>query len=114
MNLSLILTDSARRFPEKSALFFNGRKISYADLLDQVMRLAGGLQKLGLKKGDRVAIALPNRPEFVIAYFAILHAGGVAVTLNVAATPYELTHYLADSGAKIFITDARKARIREE
>ena len=76
MNLSLILTDSAKRFPEKSALFFNGREISYTDLLDRVMRLADGLQKLGLTKGDRVAIALPNRPEFVIAYFAIIHAGG--------------------------------------
>jgi long-chain acyl-CoA synthetase len=114
MNLSLILTDSAERFPEKSALFFNGREISYADLLDRVMRLAGGLQKLGIKKGDRVAIALPNRPEFVIAYFAILHAGGVAVALNAAATPYELTYYLTDSGAKIFITGSRRAHIWEE
>ncbi|MFH1674960.1 MAG: AMP-binding protein [Pseudomonadota bacterium] len=114
MNLSLILTDSAERFPEKSALFFNGREISYADLLDRVMRLAGGLQKLGIKKGDRVAIALPNRPEFVIAYFAILHAGGVVVPLNAAATPYELTHYLTDSGAKIFITGSRRAHIWEE
>ena len=114
MNLSLILTDTAKRFPEKKALFYNGQGISYTELHDRVRRLAGGMQKRGLKKGDRVAMALPNRPEFIIAYFAVLHAGGVVVTLNAASTPYELTHYLTDSEARFFITDSRKAAVWKE
>ncbi len=114
MNLSLMLMNSAGRLPEKDVLFFNGRKMSYRDLSNRVTRVAGGLQKLGIKKGDRVAIALSNCPEFVISYFGVLHAGGVAVTLNAAATPYELTHYLTDSGARVFITGSAKADIWNE
>ena len=114
MNLSLMLMNSAGRLPEKDVLFFNGRKMSYRDLSDRVTRVAGGLQKLGIKKGDRVAIALSNCPEFVISYFGVLHAGGVAVTLNAAATPYELTHYLTDSGAGVFITGSARADMWDE
>ncbi|MFH1075705.1 MAG: AMP-binding protein [Pseudomonadota bacterium] len=114
MNLSQIIEKSSNRFPDKIALLANDYEITYSELATQIARLASVLQQRGMEKGDRVAIALPNRPEFVVAYFAVIHAGGVAVTLNPSATAYELNYYLNDSGAKIFITCSRKAHLWEE
>jgi long-chain acyl-CoA synthetase len=105
-DLTLIqaLEQTAGKFPEFPALIFKGNRISYRELLERVDRLAAALQQMGIIKGDRVAIHLPNCPQFAIAYNAILKIGGVAVPCNPVYTARELTHQLRDSGARTVVT----------
>ena len=76
------LDDSAQEFPDRTALIFYGQEISYRNLKSLTDKFAKVLQDLGVKRGDRVALLLPNSPAFVIAYFATLKVGGVAIPLN--------------------------------
>ncbi len=98
------LDDSAKKFPDRTALIFYGKKISYQSLKNLSDRFAQALQDLGIKKGDRVAFLLPNSPEFVIAYFGTLKAGGIVVPLNPLYLPKELNYLLADAKPKILIS----------
>lgn len=98
------LADTSRRCPDYPALIFKGRRISYRDLNKSVDRMAAGLQALGVAKGDRVAIHLPNCPQFVISYYAILRIGGIVVPCNPIYTARELRHQLRDAGAGVLIT----------
>ncbi|MDI6727194.1 MAG: long-chain fatty acid--CoA ligase [Smithellaceae bacterium] len=106
MNLAQILEDSANKFGERTALASENRRYSYQELNRQVNALGNHLLGLGLEKGDKIAIMLPNCPEFVISYFAAVRIGAVAVTLNAMSTPYELKHILSDSDSRVFITQA--------
>jgi long-chain acyl-CoA synthetase len=99
-----ILQGKARIFPDKTAIIFKDRRISYREYNETVDRLAAGLQNLGVDKGDRVAIHLINCPQFAFAYFAILRLGGVVVPCNPTYTAREIAHQLNDSGAKTIIT----------
>ncbi|MFN4074169.1 MAG: long-chain-fatty-acid--CoA ligase [Thermus sp.] len=101
--LTELLRENARRHPHKLALEFLGRSLSYQSLWQQVEAFAKGLQESGLKPGDRVAIMLPNTPQFVIAFYGTLLAGGVAVNTNPMYTPRELRHQLKDSGARALV-----------
>ena len=101
--LTDLLRENARRYPHKVALEFLGRSLSYRSLWQQVEAFAKGLQEAGLKPGDRVAIMLPNSPQFVIAFYGTLLAGGVAVNTNPMYTPRELGHQLRDSGARVLV-----------
>ncbi|WP_114314020.1 long-chain-fatty-acid--CoA ligase [Thermus caldifontis] len=101
--LTELLRENARRYPQKVALEFLGRSLSYQGLWQEVEAFAKGLQEAGLKPGDRVAIMLPNSPQFVIAFYGTLLAGGVAVNTNPMYTPRELRHQLLDSGAKALV-----------
>ena len=76
------LTDSARRFPDRAALHFYGRQLSYRRLNELTDRFAEALIGLGVRKGDRVALMLPNVPQSVIGYFGILKAGAYVVPIN--------------------------------
>ena len=109
------LIDTATKYPNKSAMVFGGvveplgnalmdTSMSYKRLLDLTYRFAAILQKLGVKKGDRVAVHLPNCPQFVIAYYATLMVGGIVVPCNPQYVARELKHQLSDSGAKIAVT----------
>ncbi len=99
------LMNSAGKFPEKIAIHFMGKDITYKQLKEDVLKFAGYLQgTLGIKKGDRVAIMLPNTPQAVISYFAILMAGGIVVQTNPLYTERELEYQMKDSGAKAIIT----------
>ncbi|UFJ43264.1 long-chain fatty acid--CoA ligase [Brevibacillus humidisoli] len=98
-----MLAQSCKRFPERDALFFKGRTWDYQSLLADVNRFASGLSALGIGKGDRVAIMLPNCPQYVIAYYGILTAGGIVVQVNPMSIANELDHYLGDSAAKAII-----------
>lgn len=98
-----LLDDAARDFPRTTALAFLGRTMTYAALADAVDRFAGALHGLGVRKGDRVALILPNCPQNVIAFFAVLRLGAVVVQHNPLYTPAELHHQLADSGATVAI-----------
>lgn len=98
-----LLLSSVKARPDRAALVFFNRATSYAALLDEVKRIGAGLVRLGLRKGDRVAIMLPNCPQEVAAYFGALWAGGVVVMVNPLYTARELQFQLKDSGARFLI-----------
>ncbi|MBO0960144.1 AMP-binding protein [Neobacillus sp. MM2021_6] len=99
------LADAARKFPEKIAIHFMGKEMTYKQLYEDVVHFASYLQgHLGIKKDDRVAIMLPNTPQAVISYFGILMAGGIVVQTNPLYTERELEYQMKDSGAKVIIT----------
>jgi long-chain acyl-CoA synthetase len=99
-----ILAESAGRAPGAVLTLFKGGRLTYEQVDRLVDRMTGGLQALGLQRGDRVAIHLPNCPQFVVAYYAILRAGGIAVPCNPAYVGREMEHQLNDAGAKMAIT----------
>ncbi|EIT85413.1 long-chain-fatty-acid--CoA ligase [Fictibacillus macauensis ZFHKF-1] len=111
------LKEAAALRPNHTALHFLGKDISYASLYSQCKSFANGLLQLGLQKGDRVAIMLPNSPQSVIAYYGALMAGGVVVQTNPLYTERELSHQLADSGATFIVcldkVFARVAAVKE-
>jgi long-chain acyl-CoA synthetase len=86
------------------AIAFLGTTLTYAQLRTDVDRFAGALDALGVGKGDRVALVLPNCPQNVIAFYAVLRLGAVVVQHNPLYTPHEMQHQLADCGAKVVIT----------
>nr|WP_106780256.1 long-chain-fatty-acid--CoA ligase [Lysinibacillus timonensis] len=87
----------------KTAVHFMGKNVSYKELYESALRFANYLRHLGVEKGDRVAIMLPNCPQAVIAYFGVLYAGGVVVQTNPLYTERELQYQMADSGAKVIL-----------
>ncbi len=101
--LTWLLDQTAKKYPGQTALIYYGTKISYAQLSNLANRFALGLQKLGIEKGERVAIALPNIPQYPIAFYGVLRAGAVAVPTNPLYTGREMQHQLADSGARIIV-----------
>ena len=98
-----ILTDSAGRSPSKVCLHYQGRNFSYAQVDEASSRFAAALASLGVKKGDRVAIFMPNIPQLVFAYFGALKAGATVVMCNPVYKERELEHQLRDSGAQVVI-----------
>ncbi|HME19305.1 MAG TPA: long-chain fatty acid--CoA ligase [Nitrososphaerales archaeon] len=98
-----LLRDSAREFPDRPSLSYNGRTMSYAEVAELSARFASALASLGVRKGDRVALFMPNIPQFVISYFGILEAGGVVVACNPLYKERELEHQLRDSGAEVVV-----------
>lgn len=98
------LVDAAKSFPEKTAIHFMGKEMTYKELYDEARSFASYLQQIGITKGDRVAIMLANTPQAVISYFGILIAGGIVVQTNPLYTERELEYQMKDSGAKAIIT----------
>ena len=104
MNLGRMLEESCRQYPDHVAVIYENLKLTYTELNRDVNALGNHLKSLGIQKGDKVALMLPNCPEFVISYFAILKIGAVVVTLNAMSTAYELHYLLGNSDAKALIT----------
>jgi long-chain acyl-CoA synthetase len=98
-----LLADSAQKYPDNVALEFMGKVIGYRQLWESVLKFAGALRAQGVQPGDRVAIMLPNSPQFVIAFYGTLAAGGICVNVNPLYTPRELRHQLSDAGAETLI-----------
>ena len=101
--LQEILYQSAKKFPRKTALICGDREITYAELDALSNQFANGLASLGVKKGDRVAVFLPNIPEFVIAYFGILKSGAVVTAISPLHREREVEYQLLDSGAQTIV-----------
>jgi len=99
-----LLDESAARFPRHTAVAFFGARLSYRTLDALTRRFAAALQRLGVGPGDRVALHLPNSPQFLIAYYGALRAGAVVVPFNPLYVEREIEHQLADSGAEISVT----------
>ncbi|MFO7886244.1 MAG: AMP-binding protein, partial [Desulfobacteraceae bacterium] len=96
-----ILDDAARDYPEQTFTIFNGAAKTFAQVKDTSDRIANFLSNKDIKKGDRIAIFLPNIPQFPEILFGILKAGAVCVNCNPVYTPTELNHQLNDSEAKM-------------
>ena len=98
------LERAARNYPTNIALSFMGYKITYRQMKDMVDSFSTCLSDFGIKKGDSIAILLPNTIQCVIAYYAILKLGGIVVMNNPLYSDKELLHQFNDSGAKVLIT----------
>jgi long-chain acyl-CoA synthetase len=109
--LHQLLRSSSARFPRHTSLIFEGRKISYNQLQEDVSRFAEALQKIGVIAGDRVMLLLPNLPQLVIAYFGILELGAVAVFSHPITNEDELVRQLEVTQARVLITLERFDKI---
>ncbi len=105
--LQHLLKEAARRHPNNLATIYFGGKLTYAELYAQVNAFAAGLSAMGVKKGDRVALLLPNCPQNVIAYYGALTAGAIVVPTNPLYVEKELAHQFNDSGAETVVTLTR-------
>ena len=101
-----MLSNAARQFPERPALIFFGQRIGYRELDLASNRFAHALRKLGVQRGDRVAIVLPNIPQFVIGVYGALKAGAVVALGSPLSNEKEIHHQLRDSGARVLLTFA--------
>jgi long-chain acyl-CoA synthetase len=106
MNVAHFLETSARRAPDRTALVFGDRRLTYAELDRGSGRVAAGLARLGLRPGDRVCLHLANRPEFVLAYYACQKLGVTPVALNVTYVRDELGYIIRDSEAIAILSAA--------
>lgn len=102
--LPSVLEDTARERPDSTAILFKGRRLTYRELNEAVDRFSAALQQLGVNPGDRVAVHLPNCPQFVISYYAALRIGAIVVPCNPLYQLHEMKHQLCDSGAQVIIT----------
>ena len=102
-SLVTLMQEGFTQFAERAAFSFMGKDLSYADLDAQSQAMAAYFQSLGLAKGDRIAIMMPNVPQYPIAVAAILRAGYVVVNVNPLYTPRELEHQLKDSGSQAIV-----------
>ena len=103
LNLAVILEESARAKPDKPALVFGGGKMTYAELRGAAGKFANALSSVGVGPGDKVAIMLPNVPQFAVAYYGILLTGAAVVPLNVLLQAREISYHLDDSDAKALV-----------
>ena len=104
MNIAKNVERAATFFPDKTAILFEGRSITYKELNETVNRLSNAIAVHGIKKGDRVALYLPNIPAFVFCYLAAVKIGAIAVSVNPMLKSEELKYLLTDSGSVMLCT----------
>ncbi len=109
-----LLEDSAKKYPDAPCTIFKGAKISYKEMDALTDRIAAGLSRLGVKKGDRVGIFMPNTPQFVMAYFGILKIGAVVVATNPLYSQREIEHQVNDAGLEIMFVMSNFYNIMKE
>lgn len=102
-NLSILLEDSARKYPTRDALVMGGLRLTYAQVDGMANQVANYLVSVGIQPGDKVALTCPNLPYFPVVYYGILKAGAVVVPMNVLNKHRENHYYLEDSGAKAYV-----------
>jgi long-chain acyl-CoA synthetase len=95
------LEKSAEKYPDKACTIFKGAVITYKEMNEITDRVAAALADMGVKKGDRIGIFMPNTPQFLMAYFGILKAGGVVVATNPLYTPAEIEYQASDAGIEV-------------
>ncbi len=108
MNIRKLLIEASEGFPDKPAVIFTEQSITFSQLKETVFRLAGGLKSLGLNKGVRVAIYLPNIPEYILTYLAVYSLAGIVVPLDFMLIQEELENIISHSEAKILVTKEKK------
>ena len=102
LNLAMLLEDSAREVPERTAVVCEETRLSYAELNAATSQVAHGLVQAGIQKGDTVALSCQDVPSFVIAYYGILKAGAAVLPLNVLLKTREIAYHLTDGDAKAY------------
>lgn len=102
LNLSVLLEDSARNVPERIAVICGEARLTYSEINAKAKRVANALKKIGVEKGDKVALSCPNLPFFPIIYYGILKTGAIVVPLNILLKGREVAYHLADSDAKAY------------
>ncbi|SLL35910.1 acyl-CoA synthetase (AMP-forming)/AMP-acid ligase II [Mycobacteroides abscessus subsp. abscessus] len=102
--LPQLLENAAKEYSKHKAIHFMGKEITFQTLYKKTLKLASYLQSLGIEKGDRVAVMLPNIPQTVISFYAILQTGGIVVPVNPLYQEREIEFIMKDSGAKVIIT----------
>jgi len=95
--LQAFLQESAAKYPDRSCTVLNGDAVTYSEMDRITDRIAGGLVAMGVHRGDRIGIVMPNTPQFVMAFYAILKAGATVVAINPLYTRAEIEHQLNDS-----------------
>jgi long-chain acyl-CoA synthetase len=105
MNVGQMLVNTARRLPDRAAVTWGDRTLTYSELDRRTDALARGLAALGVRRGDRVAVLMPNRPELLEAMFACFRAGYCLVPLNARFTSDEVSYHVDDAGAAAVLTD---------
>jgi len=110
MNLARLLSESASRHPDKPAVVFEGTSHSYRAFDRQVERYAAMLQAEGVGKGERVAVQLTKRMEFLYLHFAVLSVGAITLPLNPEYREGEVGYFLSDSGSSLYVADAERFR----
>ena len=103
LNLATLLTESVKRHPTNTAIIFDDFKMSYGQLHAASNMFANALLNNGLEQGQKVAMMLPNIPQFLVVYYGILKAGGVVVPLNVLLKAPEVAYHLEDSDSGILV-----------
>ncbi len=109
-NLIQLLADAVQKNTERTVLISGKQHITYGQLKRATHAVANMLAQSGIGKGDKVALMLPNIPEFFYSYFGVLKTGAVVVPLNTSSTPFELTHLLNDSDARILISQTSQTK----
>ena len=102
-----LLDESAKLYPTQTAILYQGRSLKYFQLKSQVDHLAGALAELGIRKGDRCCIFLPNCLEFPLVYWAVIKAGAVVVPTSILRTEHGLLHEAGISDSRIIICSER-------
>lgn len=97
------LSRTVKKYPNKVAIHFMGKDVTYQELYESALKFANYLRSLGIQKGDRVAIMLPNCPQGVIGYYGALYAGAIVVQTNPLYTEREISYQMKDSGAKAIL-----------
>ena len=106
MSLKLMLEETAGRYGRKTAIVFGDRRLSYAEIDEASNKVANTLIRMGVNKGDRVAMLLPNSPEFVIIYFGIVKAGSIAVPLDTKYKVDELASLFDNCQPKVLVAES--------
>ena len=106
-NIFKAFAATAAKFPDKTGVYFLGTEYSYRDLLQLAERFAAALAALGLKKGDRIVLYIPNSIQFVVAWLGIQRLGAVAVPITPIYTSFDLTYIAVDTGAKAVVCSDR-------
>ena len=101
--LHALLERSAEKYPDNTCTIFKGAKITYKEMDEITDRLAAGFHSIGVKKGDRVGLFMPNTPQFVMAYYALLKAGAIVVATNPLYTEREIIYQVNDAGVELMV-----------
>jgi long-chain acyl-CoA synthetase len=104
LNLAILLDDSAREVPERTAIVCERTRLSYAQLNAAANQVANGLIQAGIQRGDKIALSCQNVPSFGIAYYGILKAGAVVLPMNTLLKPREIAYHLADGDARAYFS----------
>jgi len=105
--ISELLSSAAKAHHDREAIIFENSTLTYGELNENVNNLAKGLQRLGIRRGDRVMVQLANGPEIIMAHYAVIKAGAIAVPLNVMYVAHEIIYIGRDTGARAVITDSQ-------